>query len=100
MKLRYKSERNIFEVTICGDDHRLERPKPAPDIFILCTNTLNAAPEDRIVFQDSLNSIKGAALAGIKMCALPSAFLDDKALKSANLLFSNYHERLPIIIDW
>ncbi|MFL2528073.1 MAG: hypothetical protein ACJ0Q6_00065 [Candidatus Azotimanducaceae bacterium] len=61
---------------------------------------LKVEPKDCIVFEDSLNDIKAAALAGTKAYTLRSAFLDDEDLKSANSLFSSYHELLPVIIDW
>ncbi|MAI42972.1 MAG: hypothetical protein ACJ0Q6_00070 [Candidatus Azotimanducaceae bacterium] len=39
LKLKDKFWRNVFEGTICGDDQRLERPKPGSDIFLLCADT-------------------------------------------------------------
>ena len=99
-KLADKTWRNLFGARICGDNQKLKRPKPAPDIFLLCAESLNVAREDCIVFEDSPNGVKAAALAGMRVCALRSVFVKDHDLNLANLLFSSFHELLPFAQDW
>ena len=99
-KLADKIWRNLFDAKLFGDNQNLKRPKPAPDIFLLCAESLNIARKDCIVFEDSPNGVKGAVLAGMRVCALRSVFVQDDDLKLANMLFSSFNELLPFTQDW
>lgn len=58
------------EALICGDDPRLERPKPAPDIFLLAARDLGADPTRCLAVEDSLNGMRAALAAGMRTVAL------------------------------
>ena len=67
---------------ICGDDARLLRPKPAPDIYLLAARELGADASRCLVVEDSLNGLHAGLAAGMRTVALvdprwgfdPSAF--------------------------
>jgi pseudouridine 5'-phosphatase len=75
------------ECVVCGDDPRLEQPKPAPDIFLLAAAELSAFPEQCAVVEDSVNGVQAALAAGMHTIAMvdprfefdPSAFADAHA---------------------
>jgi pseudouridine-5'-monophosphatase len=58
------------DAMVCGDDPRLENPKPAPDIFLLAARDLRAAPERCLAVEDSLNGLRSALAAGMRTVAL------------------------------
>lgn len=59
-----------IEVRITGDDPRLARGKPAPDIFLLAARTLAAQPERCLVVEDSLLGVQAGLAAGMRTIAL------------------------------
>ena len=58
-----------FDAVIGGD--RLQRSKPAPDIFLLAAEALGAAPERCFVIEDSFNGIRAAHAAQMRPIMVP-----------------------------
>ena len=56
---------NVFEPNIFSAD-MVARPKPAPDLFLLCANKLGVDPAHCIVVDDSPHGIAGAVAAGMR----------------------------------
>lgn len=52
-----------FDVLVSGES--VERPKPAPDVFLKAAEALGAAPEDCLVVEDSCNGVRAAKRAGM-----------------------------------
>lgn len=53
-----------FDVLVCAGEY--ERPKPAPDPFLLAAKKLNVAPEQCLVFEDTDLGIDAATAAGMQ----------------------------------
>jgi pseudouridine-5'-monophosphatase len=66
----------LFSVFICGDDTRLRRPKPAPDIFLLAARQLGLPPEACVVFEDSLAGVQAAQAAQMRVVAVAAPQMD------------------------
>jgi HAD superfamily hydrolase (TIGR01509 family) len=58
-----------FEVLTTGDE--VARGKPAPDIFLLCAERLQAAPHECLVLEDSEAGIRAAHAAGMPVIMIP-----------------------------
>ena len=69
-KLAYHPFLQQIEARICGDDLRLERGKPAPDIFLLTASALGAHPRSCVVVEDSLLGVRAGLAAGMHTVAL------------------------------
>ncbi len=69
-KLARQDFLRVVSCIICGDDPRLEQPKPAPDIFLLAAAELDADPDHCAVIEDSVNGVTGALAAGMHTVAL------------------------------
>lgn len=54
-------EGRIFSAT------QVERPKPAPDLFLLAAKTLGFPPERAVVIEDSTRGVKAALAAGMRV---------------------------------
>lgn len=62
--------RQHFHSTRCLDD--VKKPKPSPELFLLAAQVLEVEPSQVIVFEDSLNGLKAAELAGMSCVVIPS----------------------------
>jgi beta-phosphoglucomutase len=82
--LRLAGLREHFSVIV--DSHQVERPKPAPDIYLKAASLLNAEPHDCIVFEDSALGVKAGRAAGMRVVAVTttSTIFHDVDLSIAN----------------
>ena len=81
-KTFYKKEwlKEDFDAIILGDDPRIKKGKPEPDIFILAANEIGLEPKDCIIFEDSIGGMKAAISSGAKIVVgIPDPHLRDKA---------------------
>ena len=85
----------IFETITLGDDPEINRGKPAPDIFLLTAKRLNAAPEQCLVFEDSVAGIKAAIAARMPVVAIPDPVFDEQLFQEANLVLSSMKRFVP-----
>lgn len=52
------------------DGHYVERPKPHPDIYLKAAELLGVAPENCVVFEDSIPGVESARAAGTRVVGL------------------------------
>ncbi len=71
---------DFFDVTVCGDD--VQNTKPSPEIYQMAVKKLNLLPENCLAVEDSLNGIKSATLAGLKVIMVPDQVKADEQIKS------------------
>jgi len=69
-KLGYQPFLQSIAVRVCGDDPRLSRGKPAPDIFLLAAAELGVAPAQCMVVEDSRLGVQAGLAAGMRTVAL------------------------------
>ena len=60
---------DCFSLVITGD--RVNRSKPAPDIFLLAAKELGLQPEECMVAEDSHNGVKAGYNAGMRVAMIP-----------------------------
>jgi pseudouridine-5'-monophosphatase len=58
------------ETIVCGDDARMTRGKPAPDIFLLAARELNVEPARCVVIEDTINGVRAGVAAGMRTIAV------------------------------
>lgn len=80
----------LFGVAVCGDDPRVARAKPAPDIFLAAAADLGAPPEDCVVFEDSPFGVEAARAAGMQVIALPDPAMDRARYAAADLVVAGF----------
>lgn len=61
---------NYFMTVVCGD--QVERSKPHPDIYLKAGKAINANMENSIGLEDSVNGVKSAHAAGLKVIQIPN----------------------------
>ena len=84
-----------FDKIITGDDPRIKKGKPAPDIFILAAKELGLEPDKCIIFEDALSGIKAAISSGAKyVVAIP----DKRQIKDVeNISYDKNKTKLIIL---
>jgi pseudouridine 5'-phosphatase len=80
----------IFGATVCGDDPRVARAKPAPDIFLAAAQDLGAPPESCLVFEDSPFGVEAARAAGMQVIALPDPAMDRARYVGADAVVAGF----------
>lgn len=70
-----------FDVVVTADD--VERPKPAPDLYLAACAALGAAPERSAALEDSAPGVASALAAGLFVVAVP--YFPDTPLEGASL---------------
>jgi pseudouridine 5'-phosphatase len=89
---RHRDWFSFFSVVVCGDDPRLSRPKPHPDIFLLAAGDLGADPARCLVFEDSPAGVTAARAAGMRVVAMPDPHVDRSAFADADWVVRNFEE--------
>ena len=56
----------------------VKKSKENPDVYLLCANKLNVAPENCIVFEDIIAAVKGAKLAGMRVIGVYDKASEDQ----------------------
>ena len=81
--------KDYFDIIISGDD--VQHAKPAPDIFLLAAEKLNANPVDCIVVEDAENGVIAAKAAGMKCIAFGGSDHNTDNLLGADLVITDFH---------
>lgn len=84
-----------FSAVVCGDDPRIQRLKPAPDIFLVAATELGAPPEECVVFEDSPAGVEAALRAGMQVVALPDPGMEHSRYAAAQIVIGGFGEIQP-----
>jgi HAD superfamily hydrolase (TIGR01509 family) len=60
---------DAFDVVVCAEE--VERPKPAPDVYLEACARLSVSPSSTVAFEDSTSGIVAARAAGLTVVAVP-----------------------------
>jgi HAD superfamily hydrolase (TIGR01509 family) len=82
--------RHFFKDITGGDE--VIHSKPAPDIFLDTAAKAGVEPERCLVIEDSVNGIKAARSAGMKVIALPGQHNGKMDLSEASQIIQSLHE--------
>ncbi|HEY5449924.1 MAG TPA: HAD-IA family hydrolase [Polyangia bacterium] len=97
---RHREWLAIFGAAVCGDDPRVSRPKPAPDIFLAAARDLGAPPESCLVFEDSPFGVEAARAAGMQVIALPDPAMDRARYTHADAVLSGFADLTPDLLGF
>ena len=76
----------LFDAIITGDDPRIGKGKPAPDIFLLAAADIGADPTSALVVEDSPAGVTAGHAAGAQTLAVPNPGMDRNQLAHADLM--------------
>ena len=92
---RHKEWFRVFSTVIVGDDQRLRRGKPAPDIFLLAAQETGVDASDCVVIEDSPAGVAAALAAGMQVVAVPDPAMDRARFADADLIVDSLTELSP-----
>lgn len=92
---RHRDWFSIFSSIVCGDDPRVARGKPAPDIFLVAAEDLAAPPESCVVFEDSPFGVAAALSAGMRVVGVPDPHMDRARFAGADFVIGSLAEVTP-----
>ncbi len=96
LKIRQHREwLQVFAAVVLGDDPRIGRGKPAPDIFLLAAGDLGVDAETCVVIEDSPVGIAAAHAAGMQAVAVPDPGMDHARFLDAELVVGSLVELTP-----
>ena len=95
MTIEELSITNYFSSIICGDE--VSRGKPDPEMFVKTLSNLNVSRDECIIFEDSIEGIKAAKNADIKVIGVTSSQSSEK-LKSVGA-FKTIDDYTKISLD-
>jgi pseudouridine-5'-monophosphatase len=78
-----------FAAIVLGDDPRVWRGKPAPDIFLVAAESLAAAPSSCVVIEDAPVGVQAARAAGMRVVAVPDQGMDRARFGEADLVVAS-----------
>jgi HAD superfamily hydrolase (TIGR01509 family) len=76
-----------FDVVLAGDC--VPRKKPAPDIYLLALERLEADPTDVLVIEDSRNGLEAAHAAGLRSLITVNGYTEHEDFSAADLVVSS-----------
>ncbi|MFM8412847.1 MAG: HAD-IA family hydrolase [Alphaproteobacteria bacterium] len=86
---RHRDWFRTFTAIVLGDDPRVARGKPEPDIFLVAASDLGVAPAECVVVEDSPAGVQAARAAGMQVVGVPYPGLDPGKLADADLVLSS-----------
>ena len=86
----------LFDSVTTGEE--VVNKKPAPDLFLIAADKLDAVPEECLVIEDSESGIEAAHEAGMKVIAITRDNKHAKTLKDAELIVRSYNQLSPVKI--
>ncbi|MGK7937831.1 MAG: HAD-IA family hydrolase [Xenococcaceae cyanobacterium] len=91
----YQEWIGLFTEIIVGDDPAIKQGKPAPDIFLLAAQRLNASVEHCLVFEDSLAGMQAALSANMSVITIPPLDFDRSLYQDATQTLDSLSEFQP-----
>lgn len=86
---------SAFRAVVVGDDPRVKKGKPAPDVFLVAAAELGAQPCDCVVFEDAPAGLAAAHAAGMQVVAIPDDAMDRSAYQQAELVIGAFADVRP-----
>lgn len=86
---------NFFKVVVSGSD--VQRPKPAPDVYILALERLGVAKPACFAVEDSATGVASARAAGLKVVAVPNRYTREQDLTAAYAVLDHLEQILSFI---
>jgi beta-phosphoglucomutase len=91
--LREAGLEEYFRATVDGS--QVGNPKPYPDIYLLAAEKLGVAPDNCVVFEDSLTGVRAGLAAGMRVVGLSTTHHD---LPGTALLIQDFND--PALETW
>lgn len=80
--------------------HMVEKPKPAPDLYLKAMELLHVQPESCIVFEDSLTGARAGKAAGAKVIGITTTYSRQELAKIVDYVIDSFEEvDMPLLLS-
>lgn len=83
---------SLFDAIVCGDDPEVQKPKPAPDIFLTAARRLGVPIEHCAIFEDSPAGVEAGCASGGRTFALIREETDLRLYEAAHQIIGKFSE--------
>ena len=90
----------VFSAIVVGDDPRVDRGKPAPDIFLLAARELGVDPASCLVVEDATAGVAAARAAGMQVLMVPDPRNDPSRFETPDLVVASLAEVTPALLGF
>lgn len=97
-KLEFCGLSDLFSGRIFSAE-MVERPKPAPDIYLAIMESYSVSPSDCLIVEDSPRGVEAAVQAGGGVVALRSDLVDPRTLAAADLIVDSLDKLKMILLE-
>jgi pseudouridine 5'-phosphatase len=87
--LHHREWFRVFSAVVLGDDPRVGRGKPAPDIFLVAAACLGAPPAACIVIEDAPAGVIAARAAGMRVIVVPDPGVSRSLFTGADVIIDS-----------
>jgi pseudouridine-5'-monophosphatase len=87
-----------FAVVVTGDDPRIGRGKPAPDIFLLAAAELGVRPDACVVVEDAPSGVAAGRAAGMRVVAVPDPAMERARYREADVVVDSLAVVTPEVL--
>ena len=88
---------SLFDAVVLGDEERVERGKPAPDIFLVAAAELGTPPPDCLVLEDAPLGVLAGKAAGCQVVMVPDSRLDPATRENPHLVLDTLNGLDPTL---
>ena len=86
---------SLFDTVVTGDHPDVINGKPAPDIFNIAANNINATPSSTLVFEDAPSGLEAGIAANMRVIVVPDPNMDKGRYVGADLIIDSLLEFDP-----
>ena len=86
---------DLFDIEVTSDDPDVKMAKPAPDIFNVAAQRLDADKQQTLIFEDAPSGLAAGIAAGIRVVAVPDPNMDRARYSDATLVLDTLKEFDP-----
>ncbi len=85
------------EFPVVVDGTMVERGKPDPQVYLLCSSRLGLAPESCVVFEDALAGLEAGKRAGCQVVGVATSHSEAELLPHAPFVIRDFEQALELL---
>ena len=95
LKTQHHDWFDLFDCVVTIDDPSVKQGKPAPDIFLVAAERLQADPSECLVFEDAPSGMQAALAAEMAVVVVPDPDMDRAHYQAAHQVLSSIDDFEP-----
>ena len=97
LKTQFHDWFDLFDKVVTVDNPAVKHGKPAPDIFLVAAEQLQADPSECLVFEDAPSGLQAALAAQMAVVVVPDPNMDRAHYQAAHQVLSSIDDFDPVL---